>query len=166
MWLNSIDIVNTALCWVVVEMSSLGLHWTADRCSTTVELSLQCKTLDHWITELCQGENSYSSLIYGSTEYCKKFHWFEWATPTFRGLIFLYIDAAKNEWLLPLATGFVLPIHIFHIISQVVWSFNVTLKSYLCEELLFLSGSHGICNKIITKRHFGGMSPYCFGNQF
>ena len=39
---------------------------------------------------------------------------------------FFMMGAAKNVWLLPLATGFVRLIHIFHIIPQVVRSFNIT----------------------------------------
>ena len=33
----------------------------------------------------------YHILLYGSSECSKKFCWFEWATPTFGGLIFLFI---------------------------------------------------------------------------
>ena len=36
------------------------------------------------------------------------------------------LTAAKTEWPRPLAMGFVLLIHIFHIIPQVVRSLNVT----------------------------------------
>ena len=46
------------------------------------------------------------ALLYGSYEHCKKFHWIEWANPTFRGLIYLYIDSCKKIVNTAISNGF------------------------------------------------------------
>ena len=82
----------------------------------------------HWSTEYKHNQLNISTVIVNLTVFTiwllKKFYWFEWATSTFSGLIFLYNDRCKKSMTAAIGNGFCA--FCAHIIPQVVRSLNVT----------------------------------------
>lgn len=59
---------------------------------------------DVWIMTEAFHCRHYHHLLYSS--WCRMFYWFEWANPTFGGLIFLYSDHSKKWMTVAIGIGF------------------------------------------------------------